>query len=277
MYIISSVDLVLLDIAMQSPPYHIEMLERWVPNEHQDDVPCFLLLELKKKFSSSNFLHLTLQELLAAKNIFPSGLVCQRLFQHNSSGRVTDTECLTVGIILLHVESKVKDVGNMIIYDFGGQPEYYSSHAALLQRYWISFIENACSSAQGSSHVIIVGSHADWVESSRELKEKSSLVESIAESRVKHGGFVNMVGTSPTALIPVLYSKQLISDTDKTRLTTLTHTDNIDKATRLLNAVETKMKAEPRAARVVRELCEAVNDQPALRHVADRITTALGE
>ena len=30
-------------------------------------------------------------------------------------------------------------------------------------------------------------------------------------------------------------------------------------------------------ARVVRELCEAVNDQPALRHVADRITAALGE
>ena len=83
--------------------------------------------------------------------------------------------------------------------------------------------------------------------------------------------------TSPTALIPVLYSKQLISDTDKTNLTTLTGVGNIDIATRLLNAVETTMKVAPRAARVVRELCEAVNDQPALRHVADRITTALGE
>ena len=83
--------------------------------------------------------------------------------------------------------------------------------------------------------------------------------------------------TCPTALIPVLYSERLISDTDKTRLTSITHIDNIDKATRLLNAVETTMKAAPRAARVVRELCEAVNDQPALRHVADRITTALGE
>ena len=60
---------------------------------------------------------------------------------------------------------------------------------------WISFIENSCSSAQGSSHIIIVGSHADWVKSSQELKEKSSLVESIAESRVKqltYGGFVSM-------------------------------------------------------------------------------------
>ena len=83
--------------------------------------------------------------------------------------------------------------------------------------------------------------------------------------------------SSPNDLIPVLYSKQLISDTDKTRLTSLTHTDNIDKATKILNAVEITMMAAPRAALVVRELCEAVNDQPALRHVADRITTALSE
>ena len=139
-----------------------------------------------------------------------------------SSGRVTDVERLTAGIIPLHVESKVNKVGNMVIYDFAGQKDYYSSHAAVLERimrnsaaifvcivdlsqcmekisksihYWISFIENACSSAQGSSHVIIVGSHADLVKSSQELKEKSSLVESIAESRVKqltYGGFVSL-------------------------------------------------------------------------------------
>ena len=139
-----------------------------------------------------------------------------------SSGRVTDVECLTAGIIPLHVESKVKEVGNMVIYDFAGQQEYYSSHAAVLERimrnsaaifvcivdlsqcmekisesihYWTSFIENACSSAQGSSHVIIVGSHADLVKSSQELKEKRSLVESIAENRAKqltYGGFVSM-------------------------------------------------------------------------------------
>ena len=139
-----------------------------------------------------------------------------------SSGRVPDVECLTAGIIPIHVESKVNEVGNMVIYDFAGQREYYSSHGAVLERimrnsaaifvcivdlsqsmdkisesihYWISFIENACSSAQGSSHVIIVGSHVDMVKSSQELKEKSSLVKSIAESRAKqltYGGFVSM-------------------------------------------------------------------------------------
>ena len=95
--------------------------------------------------------------------------------------------------------------------------------------------------------------------------------------RVHFDQLVTAMGTSLTALIPVLYSKGLISGTDRTNLTTLTGVGNINKATRLLTAVETTMKAEPRAARVVRELCEAVNDQPALRHVADRITAALGE
>ena len=139
-----------------------------------------------------------------------------------SSGRVPDVECLTAGIIPLHVESKVNEVGNMVMYDFAGQQEYYSSHGAVLERimrnsaaifvcivdlsqsmdkisesihYWISFIENACSSAQGSSHVIIVGSHADLVKLPQELKEKSLLVESIAESRAKqltYGGFISM-------------------------------------------------------------------------------------
>ena len=142
-------------------------------------------------------------------------------FSWLSSGRVPEVECLTAGIIPLHVESKVNEVGNMVIYDFAGQQEYYSSHGAVLERimrnsaaifvcivdlsqskdkisesihYWISFIENACSSAQGSSHVIIVGSHADLITSSQELK-KSLLVEGIAKSRVKqltYGGFLSM-------------------------------------------------------------------------------------
>ena len=143
-------------------------------------------------------------------------------FSWLSSGCVTDVECLTAGIITLHVESEVNELGNMVIYDFAGQQEYYSSHGAVLERimsnsaaifvcivdlsqcidkisesihYWISFIENACSSAQGSSHIIIVGSHADLVKSPQELIEKKSLVESIAESRPKqltYGGFVSM-------------------------------------------------------------------------------------
>ena len=56
------------------------------------------------------------------------------------------------------------------------------------------FIDNASSTAEGTSHMI-VGSHADQVTSSREMKEKSSLLREIATSRVKHqeyAGYVTM-------------------------------------------------------------------------------------
>ena len=57
------------------------------------------------------------------------------------------------------------------------------------------FIDNASSTAEGTSHMVIVGSHADQVTSSREMKEKSSLLREIATSRVKHqeyAGYVTM-------------------------------------------------------------------------------------
>ena len=57
-------------------------------------------------------------------------------------------------------------------------------------------------------------------------------------------------------------------------ITTIT---DIEKATRLLNAIHVAMQAEPRAARVLREFCEAASDQLALKDVVDSITTALGE
>ena len=88
---------------------------------------------------------------------------------------------------------------------------------------------------------------------------------------------VRAMGTCPTALIPVLYSKRLISEDVKDDLSTLTGVSNNDKAIRLLSAVEVTMKAEPKAAQVVKQVCEAVNDHLALRHVADEITAALSE
>ena len=61
----------------------------------------------------------------------------------------------------------------------------------------MSFIENRLQLSLAVNHHTssYVGSHADLVKSSRELKEKSSLVESIAESRMKqltYGGFISM-------------------------------------------------------------------------------------
>ena len=131
---------------------------------------------------------------------------------------VADVQRLTAGIVPHHIQSE--QLGNFVVYDFAGQQEYYSSHAAVLEQvmrrsaamflcvvdlteskekiceslhYWLSFIDNACSTAEGRSHVVIVGSHADQVTSSAE--EKSSLLQEIAVRRVKrqqYTGYLSM-------------------------------------------------------------------------------------
>ena len=121
---------------------------------------------------------------------------------------ITDVQRFTVGIVPHHIQSE--QLGNFVMYDFAGQQEYYSSHAAVLEQvmqrsaamflcvvdlsetkervceslhYWLSFIDNACSTTEGKSHVLIVGSHADQVMSS--VEEKSSLLRNIIKTRGK--------------------------------------------------------------------------------------------
>ena len=82
--------------------------------------------------------------------------------------------------------------GRVLFYDFAGDPEYYSSHAAALERlltsschiflivedlskdeetilqhlgYWLTFISYNSKDLQTKSQVIVVGSHADYFES----------------------------------------------------------------------------------------------------------------
>ena len=81
-----------------------------------------------------------------------------------------------------------KSLGNVILHDFAGQPEYYSSHTAVLEallrssgavfvvvinltrdlsqqvRFWLSVVRNECQKAVLSEcHLKIVASHADVV------------------------------------------------------------------------------------------------------------------
>ena len=92
----------------------------------------------------------------------------------------------TVGIDSLSFESK--DFGNVVIYDFAGQREFLTSHAAFLQnsssqmagifivvtniarsesdicqslQYWVSFIEECCAHSEVKPRIIFVGSHED--------------------------------------------------------------------------------------------------------------------
>ena len=130
---------------------------------------------------------------------------------------VADVQRYTAGIVPHHIQSE--QLGNFVVYDFAGQQEYYSSHDAVLEQvmrrsaamflclvdlseskekiceslhYWLSFIDNACSTAEGRSHVVIIGSHADQVMSS--VEEKSSLLQTIiATRRVRRQEYVECI------------------------------------------------------------------------------------
>ena len=130
---------------------------------------------------------------------------------------VADVQRYTAGIVPHHIQSE--QLGNFVVYDFAGQQEYYSSHDAVLEQvmrrsaamflcvvdlseskekiceslhYWLSFIDNACSTAEGRSHVVIIGSHADQVVSS--VKEKSSLLQTIiATRRVRRQEYIECI------------------------------------------------------------------------------------
>ena len=115
--------------------------------------------------------------------------------------RVTNTEHCTAGIILVRLQSK--KFGNVILYDFAGHKEYYSSHAAVLENfksksppplfvillkltesmkyiseklyYWTSMIENHCKLKARSPQVLVVGSFAD------EVKAKGGSVRQVSD------------------------------------------------------------------------------------------------
>ena len=102
--------------------------------------------------------------------------------------KVSGVDEKTAGIVPHDFESK--KYGQVTFYDFAGQREFYSSHAAFLQNviqassplflvvvnlsdsieeiqqnilYWLSFLENHCNSVHCKPHVIVIGSHADKV------------------------------------------------------------------------------------------------------------------
>ena len=110
-----------------------------------------------------------------------------RLF---TSGKVSGVDKKTVGIIPHKFDSEV--FGQVTVYDFAGHREFYSGHAALLKAaiqlnppifiivvnlcnevnqiiqnilYWISFLENQCTLVSCKPHLIIIGSHADTLNS----------------------------------------------------------------------------------------------------------------
>ena len=127
--------------------------------------------------------------------------------------RVSGVELCTAGIVPVLIESPK---GDIILYDFAGQYQYYSSHAALLEslvsspgslilmvvdlsqsreeitrtlQYWNCFIENV----HGRPEVYIVGSHVDLVKSQGGSQKVSDIVGYLTSHSSTQ--FVNQVFT----------------------------------------------------------------------------------
>ena len=134
--------------------------------------------------------------------------------------KVSGVELRTAGIIPTHVHSP--QLGHIIIYDFAGQYEYYSSHAAYLEnlasspgvlfllvvdisksteeivrtiQYWSSFIANLYNRCINFPEIVLVGSHADVVKSQGEhpsikLSSAYNKLDSSLASSLKESNFV---------------------------------------------------------------------------------------
>ena len=111
------------------------------------------------------------------------------------------------------------EIGNVVIFDFAGHAEYYSSHAAVLETlllrspavfvivtnltdekeiirrdlyFWFNFIENVSTNLSNPSQVIIVGSHIDLLPHENDYH---SFINEIASSAIRdqnYTGFLAM-------------------------------------------------------------------------------------
>ena len=110
--------------------------------------------------------------------------------------------------------------GRVVFYDFAGDPEYYSSHAAVLESlvspgcnlfftvvdlseekevmtqklgYWLSFISFHSKSSSFGSEVVVIGSHVDVVKSlGQDPKDKMHHLELIANKFCKQTHYMKL-------------------------------------------------------------------------------------
>ena len=126
---------------------------------------------------------------------------------------VEGVELHTAGIVPTRIEHK--RLGNIILHDLAGQPEYYSSHIAvlenLLQDYpavfinfinlceeevlkclhkWITVIENVSQNMSSPCHVITVASHVDMITQSEFSHVKEEIFR-ILSSRLDSSSVIN--------------------------------------------------------------------------------------
>ena len=74
-----------------------------------------------------------------------------------------------------------------------------------------------------------------------------------------------------------LYSKNLISEHVKNDITTTTGVSSDRKSINLVNAIEKRIKVDPRPDQLIKVLCKVMQQHPTLALVAESISKALGE
>ena len=129
----------------------------------------------------------------------------------------------TAGMVQYKIESK--EFGKVTFHDFAGQPQYESSHSALLfqilssstnteklpvlfflvidvtdsnmikhLQYWLSFIQN-CPLTTTQAHVVVVGSHIDCISTS-DAPLKAKVIETEVKAHVKCNSMqINLIDT----------------------------------------------------------------------------------
>ena len=133
--------------------------------------------------------------------------------------RIKGVRQQTAGIDSISFSSS--DFGNVVIYDFAGQREFLTSHAAFLQnssshlaglfivvtnmaqcesdirhslQYWVSFILECCAHSNTKPHIIFVGSHEDQL-ASGDIEQRYLLVENMVTSWQDSNQFCDHEGT----------------------------------------------------------------------------------
>ena len=136
---------------------------------------------------------------------------------YNPEKCIEGVELQTTGIDYHSIQSR--EIGNVVIFDFSGHAEYYSSHAAVLETlllrspavfvivsnltdekeiikrdlyFWFNFIENVSTNLSIPSQVIIVGSHIDSLPPENDYE---SFINKIASSAIRdqnYSGFLAM-------------------------------------------------------------------------------------
>ena len=122
----------------------------------------------------------------------------------------------TAGIVPTSFNSFI--YGEVVFYDFAGQPEYYASHDAIIHdtiknippivlivinlaelqkiigdqlHYWINFIANRCAGLSDKAHLIIIGSHVDVLERDGiSPSEKISLLRHSVKTQIQDKNIV---------------------------------------------------------------------------------------